>query len=85
MDPSSFVLDSLNQAASTQSPSAQDVLAHASTTIAPLEQVASQRTPNAPSELVAPQRTTSTPSELVAPSEQAALERALPQAMLQLT
>ena len=61
------MLDSLNQAASTRSPSAQDVLAHASTTIAPPEQVASQRTPNSPSELVAPQRTNSAPSELVAP------------------
>jgi hypothetical protein len=61
------VLDSLNQAASTRSPSAQDVLAHASTTIAPPEQVASQRTPNAPSELVAPERTTSAPPEQVAP------------------
>jgi hypothetical protein len=44
----------LNQAAPTRSTSAQDVLAHASTT-------------NAPSELVAPKRITSAPSELVAP------------------
>ncbi len=71
MDPSSSSLDSLNQAASTRSSSAQDVSAHASTTIASPEQVASHRTPNAPSELVAPQRTTS------AQSEQAAPERAM--------
>ena len=61
MDPSSSLLDSHNQAASTRSSSAQDVLAHASKTIAPPEQVASQRTPNAPSELVTPERITSAP------------------------
>ena len=49
MDPTSSLLDSINQAASSRSPSAQDVLAHASTI-------------NAPSELVASHRTTSTQS-----------------------
>ena len=63
MDPSSSLLDSINQAASTRSPSAQDVLAHASTTIAPSEKVAPQRTPSAPSELVAPERTMSAPAD----------------------
>ena len=48
MDPTSSLLDSINQAASSRSPSAQDVLAHASTIIAPSEQVASQRTTSAP-------------------------------------
>jgi len=55
MDPISSLLDSINQAASSRSPSAQDVLAHASTIIAPYEQVASQRTTTAPSELAAPE------------------------------
>ncbi len=77
MNPLSSLLDSINQAASSRSPSSEDVLAHASTTIAPPEQVASQRTLNelvaperttsAPPEQVAPQRTTNAPSELVAP------------------
>jgi len=49
MDPTSSLLDSINQAASMRTPSAQDVLAHASTI-------------NAPSELVASHRTTSTQS-----------------------
>ena len=63
MDPLTSLLESLDQAASTRSPSAQDVLAHAN---APAEQAAPQRT-TAPSEQVAPQRTTTTPSELVVP------------------
>ena len=63
MDPLTSLLDSLDQAASTRSPSAQDVLAHAN---APAEQVAPKRT-TAPSEQVAPQRTTTAPSELVVP------------------
>ena len=67
MDPTSSLLDSINQAASSRSPSAQDVLAHASTINAPSEPVAPQRTTSAPFELVAPQRTTSAPSEPVAP------------------
>jgi len=62
MDPLLSLLDSLNQAASTGSPSAQDVLTHASTTIAPSEQVAPQSTTSAPSELVAPERTMSAPA-----------------------
>ena len=49
MDPTSSLLDSINQAASSRSPSAQDVLAHASTIIA--KQVASQRATSAQSEL----------------------------------
>ena len=51
MDPLSTLLYSINQAASTRSPSAQDVLTQASTTIAQSEQVAPQRTLSAPSEL----------------------------------
>ena len=51
MDPLTSSLESLDQAASTRSPSAQDVLAHAN---APAEQVAPQRTTTAPSEQVAP-------------------------------
>ncbi len=47
MDPLSSLLDSINQAASSRSPSDEDVLAHASTIIAPSEQVASQRTTTA--------------------------------------
>ena len=75
MDPLTSLLDSLDQAASTRSPSAQDVLAHANApaeqaapqrTTAPSEQAAPQRT-TAPSEQVAPQRTTTAPSELVVP------------------
>ena len=75
MDPLTSLLESLDQAASTWSPSAQDVLAHANApaeqvtpqrTTAPSEQVAPQRT-TAPSEQVAPQRTTTAPSELVVP------------------
>ena len=62
MDPLSSSLDSINQAASSRSPSAQDVLAHASTTIAPSEQVASQRATSAPSELAAPESAMSTPT-----------------------
>ena len=64
MDPLTSLLESLDQAASARSPSAQDVLAHAN---APAEQVAPQRTTTAPSEQVAPQRTTNAPSELVVP------------------
>ena len=77
MDPLTSLLESLDQAASTRSPSAQDVLAHANapaeqvapqrTTTAPSEQVAPQCTTTAPSEQVAPQRTTNAPSELVVP------------------
>ena len=63
MDPLSSLLDSINQAASSRSPSAQDVLAHASTTIAPSEQVASQRATSAQSELAAPESAMSTPAE----------------------
>ena len=75
MDPLTSLLASLDQAASTRSPSAQDVLAHANApaeqaasqrTTAPSEQAAPQRT-TAPSEQVAPQRTTTAPSELVVP------------------
>ena len=62
MDPLSSLLDSINQAASSRSPSAQDVLAHASTIIAPSEQVASQRTTTAPSELAAPESAMSAPA-----------------------
>ena len=51
MDPLTSLLESLDQAASTRSPSTQDVLAHAN---APSEQVAPQRTTNAPPELVVP-------------------------------
>ena len=64
MDPLTSLLESLDQAASTRSPSAQDVLAHAN---ALSKQVAPQRTTTAPSEQVAPQRTTNAPSELVVP------------------
>ena len=63
MDPTSSLLDSINQAASSRSPSAQDVLAHASTIIAPSEQVASQRATSAPSELAAPESAISTPAD----------------------
>ena len=66
MDPLSSLLESLDQTASTRSQSAQDVLAHASTTIAPSEQVAPERTTNDPSEQVAPERTINSPSEQVA-------------------
>ena len=62
MDPLSSLLDSINQAASSRSPSAQDVLAHASTIIAPSEQVASERTTTAPSELAAPECAMSAPA-----------------------
>ena len=62
MDPLSSLLDSINQAASSRSPSSEDVLAHASTTIAPPEQVASQRTTTAPSELAAPESAMSAPA-----------------------
>jgi hypothetical protein len=55
MDPTSSLLNSINQAASSRSPSAQDVLAHASTINAPSELVASQRTTSAQSELAAPE------------------------------
>ena len=65
MDPSSSLLDSLNQAASTRIPSAQDGLAHASTTVAPPEQVAPQRTIIAPPEQVALQRTINASSALI--------------------
>ena len=58
MDPLTSLLESLDQAASTRSPSAQDVLAHEN---APAEQVAPQRTTTAPSEQVALQRTTTAP------------------------
>ena len=67
MDPLTSLLESLDQAASARSPSAQDVLAHANAPaeqVAPSEQVAPQRT-TAPSEQVAQQRTTNAPSELV--------------------
>ena len=64
MDPLTSFLESLDEAASTRSPSAQDVFAY---TNAPSEQVAPQRTTTAPSEQVAPQRTTTAPSEQVAP------------------
>ena len=63
MDPTSSLLDSINQAASSRSPSAQDDLAHASTIIAPSEQVASQRTTTAPSELAAPESAMSAPAD----------------------
>ncbi len=62
MDPLSSLLDSINQAASSRSPSDEDVLAHASTIIAPSEQVASQRTTTAPSELAAPESAMSAPA-----------------------
>ena len=62
MDPLSSLLDSINQAASSRSPSDEDVLAHASTTIAPSEQVAPQRTTTAPSELAAPESAMSAPA-----------------------
>ena len=63
MDPSLYLLDSLDQAASTGGPSAQDVLVHASTTIASPEQGASQCTPSAPPELIAPECTMSAPAD----------------------
>jgi hypothetical protein len=63
MDPTSYLLDSINQAASSRSPSAQYVLAHASTIIAPLEPVASQSTTSAPSELAAPESAMSAPAD----------------------
>ena len=62
MDPLTSLLESLDQAASTRSPYAQDVLAHANATA---EQAAPQRI-TAPSEQAAPQHTTA-PSEQVAP------------------
>ena len=62
MDPLSSLLDSINQAASSRSPSAQDVLALASTIIALSEQVASQRATSAQSELAAPESAMSTPA-----------------------
>ena len=62
MDPTSSLLDSINQAASSRSPSAQDVLAHASTINAPSELIASQRTTSAPSELAAPESAMSAPA-----------------------
>ena len=62
MDQLSSLLDSIDQAASSRSPSAQDVLAHASTIIAPSEQVASQRATSAQSEL-APESAMSTPAD----------------------
>ena len=61
MDPLSSLLDSINQAASSRSPSDEDVLAHASTIIAPSEQVASRRTTTTPSELAAPESAMSAP------------------------
>ena len=64
MDPLTSLLESLDQAASTRSPSAQDALAHANAPaeqVAPPEQVAPQRTTIAPSELVVPRRTISAP------------------------
>ena len=63
MDPLLSLLDSINQAASSRSPSVQDVLAHASTIIAPSEQVASQRTTSAQSELAAPGSAMSPPAD----------------------
>ena len=57
------MLDSINQAASLRSPSAKDVLAHASTIIAQSEQVASQRTTSALSELAAPESAMSAPAD----------------------
>ena len=63
MDPTSSLLDSINQAASSRSPSAQDVLAHASTINAPSELVASQRTTSAQSELAAPESAISAPAD----------------------
>jgi len=62
MDPTSSLIDSINQAASSRSPSAQDVLAHASTAIASSEQVAPQRTTSAPTELAALERAMSDPA-----------------------
>ena len=62
MDPTSSLLDSINQAASSRSPSTQGVLAHASAIIAPSEQVASQRTTSAPFELAAPESAMSAPA-----------------------
>ena len=59
--PLSSLLDSINQAASSRSPSAQDVLAHASTINAQSELVASQRTTSAPSKLAAPDSAMSSP------------------------
>ena len=63
MDPLSSLLDSIDQAASSRSPSAQDVLAHASTTIAPSEQAAPQRATSAQSEQAAPESAMSTPAD----------------------
>ena len=63
MDPLSSLLDSINQAASSRSPSAQDVLAHASTIIAPSEQAAPQRATSAQSEQAAPESAMSTPAD----------------------
>ena len=63
MDPLSSLLDSINQAASLRSPSAQDVLAHASTINAPSELVALQRTTSAQSELATPESAMSTPAD----------------------
>jgi len=63
MDPTSSFFDSINQAASSRSPSAQDVLSNASTIIAPSEPVASQRTTSAPSELAAPESAMSAPAD----------------------
>ena len=74
MDPSSSLLDSLDQAATTRSPSTQDDLVHASTTIAPSEQVASQRSTPAPSEPVAPEHTMSARS---APAGDGATDKAV--------
>jgi hypothetical protein len=62
MDPLSPLLDSINQAASSRSPSDEDVLANTSTIIAPSELVASQRTTTAPSELAAPESAMSAPA-----------------------
>ena len=63
MDPLSSLLDSINQAASSRSPSAQDVLAHVSTIIAPSEQAAPQRATSAQSEQAAPESAMSTPAD----------------------
>jgi hypothetical protein len=65
MDPSSSLLDSLNQAASTRNPSAKDVLALQRATTAPSELVNPERTTYAPSELVAPEHTTYAPSDVI--------------------
>jgi hypothetical protein len=67
MDPLSSLLDSIDQAASSRSPSDEDVLAHASTIITPSEQVASQRTTTAPSELAAPESAMSAPLSSASP------------------